>query len=73
MFNRFDFYRYSEEDYATDDMDDLETPISTGNYFNEMKDLNKIRDAIKNHSDDDSGKMNVTYLNKLFLSFFYCI
>lgn len=53
---------YSEEDYATDDMDDLETPISTGNYFNEMKDLNKIRDAIKNYSDDSDLEDEYDYI-----------
>lgn len=43
------FCRYSEE--ADEDIHDLETPISTGNYFSRIQGLKEIKEVV----EDDSG------------------
>jgi len=42
---------YSEDSIIDEDIHDLETPISTGNYFSRMTDLKQIKEVV----EDDSG------------------
>lgn len=45
-------FRYSSDVVNDDDIDDLETPISTGNYFDNLKDLKVIKEVVGTNADE---------------------